>query len=249
MDRLQRQCARLVRQSWNAYVCRGVHCTGYCRESVPAAGLRSIVLVEQDITQACEFFRQGLGARVLVATEGWAEIELNTGADIAGDKVRSDSVPDGDRTQPCTGDSDKSMNASIPDQERPGTARETRGKTTAPWTDAPVPNRKSTGKPETRPTTREHGRGASMVPVTKIQIKKRQGARMPPDRGSPSADTGHAPATLLVFDVPHVQRCIERMLQFGGKMDGRIEYSPDGTTQAVVKTPGGTSIGLVSSSG
>jgi hypothetical protein len=42
-----------------------------------------------------------------------------------------------------------------------------------------------------------------------------------------------------------VQSSLVNMLQHGGQMDGRIEYGPDGTTHAVVRSPGGTSVGII----
>jgi len=150
-----------------------------------AATLRSLVVLENDIAGACEFFREGLGARVVVATEGWAELEIDNGQ------------------RPLS-----------TDQQRPGGHP-------APMPDPTVSPRSACG-------------------TTTLHIMKRH---------APADSDGHhrqLPSTLLVFTVPHVQDCIERMIRHGGQMDGRIEYSPDGTTQAVVTTPGGTSIGLVS---
>lgn len=39
------------------------------------------MLLEHDIAQSCAFFREGLGANVALATEGWAEIEVGVDSD------------------------------------------------------------------------------------------------------------------------------------------------------------------------
>jgi catechol 2,3-dioxygenase-like lactoylglutathione lyase family enzyme len=60
--------------------------------------LRSIVLLEHDIAQSCAFFREGLGANVALATEGWAEIEVGVDGDDGGGTFEGARArEDGDR--------------------------------------------------------------------------------------------------------------------------------------------------------
>ncbi len=161
------------------------------------AELRSVLLLEHDIAQACEFFRQGLGGRVLVATEGWAEIEVG-----------------GRGAHGAQGSGGASLLLHLKKREADG----------------------------------RHGLGDG----------GRDGGRGQP-AGSPTTASNHAadttntsdisqtplPSTMLVFRVDDVQSSLVNMLQHGGQMDGRIEYGPDGTTHAVVRSPGGTSVGII----
>lgn len=175
------------------------------------ATLRSVLLLEHDIAQACEFFRQGLGGRVLVATEGWAEIEVGGSGE--------------ERGSPGTlllhlkkRDTDTRRNPGVGRREQPEDS---------------TLFQKTTGNPDTRGATRS-STGSSTTDSNSVAG---------PDAAG-SART--VPSTMLVFSVEDVQSCLMNMLQHGGHMDGRIEYSPDGTTHAVVRSPGGTSVGIVS---
>lgn len=172
------------------------------RSSSNLAQLRSIVLLENDIAQSCEFFRQGLGGRIVVATEGWAEVEV--GRDGGGDGAGRSEAPvlihlkkrrvDDSHSE---SDTDASHTSQTRRRDDVGGANDS------------GPGMQATGHATDTPTS------------------------------------AVAPTALLVFNVRDVQACLMNMLQHGGHMDGRIEYSPDGTTQAVVRSPGGTNIGLV----
>ena len=167
-----------------------------------SAALRSIVLLEHDIAQACEFFRQGLGGRVLVATEGWAEIELGGSGGVPGGALLETPV----LIHLKKLDTDMRRDSGDGSRER---------------SDHPTAGMAAAGG------TRIATRSAAAASVASS------------DAANP------APPTMLVFSVEDVQTCLVNMLRHGGHMDGRIEYSPDGTTQAVVRSPGGTSVGII----
>lgn len=132
--------------------------------------LRSVLLLEHDIAQSCAFFREGLGAKLGLVTEAWAEIEV--------------------------------------------------------------------------------GGGTPSNPSVLLHVKRRETAAATTAATKTTATTTRTdqqvPTPILVFTVDDVQDCLVKMLAHGGEMDGRIEYGVDGTTQAVVRTPGGTLVGLVS---
>jgi len=169
------------------------------------AELRSVLLLEHDIAQACEFFRQGLGGRVLVATEGWAEIEVG-----------------GRGAHGAQGSGGASLLLHL--KKRDADGRHGLG---------------DGGRDGGRDGDRDGGRG--------------QPAGSPTTASNHAADTTNTsdisqtplPSTMLVFRVDDVQSSLVNMLQHGGQMDGRIEYGPDGTTHAVVRSPGGTSVGII----
>lgn len=62
-------------------------------------------------------------------------------------------------------------------------------------------------------------------------------------RREAQCSTGYSP--MVVFNVDDVQERLTKIISMGGRMDGSVQYTLQGSKIAVVKSPSGQTIGLI----